>query len=106
VFDPVQAPHGPMLFEMTHFTDLCNWLLDAEPVEVMAMESGMLNHSVSIRYQTGELATIAMGANGTFGYAKELYELMGNGGFVAIDHLLEVRTAGIEPAPALFGHCR
>ena len=99
VFDPVQAPHGPMLFEMTHFTDMCNWFLDAEPVEVMAMESGMLNHSVSIRYRTGELATIVMGSNGTFGYGKELYELMGNGGYMAIDHMLEIRTAGMD-APA------
>lgn len=100
VFDRAQAPHGPMLFEMTHFTDLCNWFLDAEPLEVMAMESGMLNHSVSIRYRTGELATIVMGSNGTFGYGKELYELMGNGAYMAIDHLLEVRTAGIMGAPA------
>ena len=94
-FDQEQAPHGPMLFEMTHFTDLCNWFLAAEPVEVSAMESGMLNHSVSIRYRTGELATIMMCANGTFGYGKELYELMGNGGFLAIDHMVEIRTAGM-----------
>ena len=28
VFDKTQAPHGPMLFEMTHFTDLCNWFME------------------------------------------------------------------------------
>jgi len=100
VFDKTQAPHGALLFEMTHFTDVCNWFLADEPVEVVAMESGMLNHGVVIRYRGGALATIAMGANGTFGYPKELYEMMGNGGIVVVDHMVEIRTAGIAGAPA------
>lgn len=99
VFDKQQAPFGPMLFEMTHFTDICNWFLAAEPVEVVAMEQGMLNHAVIVRYKTGELASLAMCANGTFGYPKELYEAFGNGGAVIVDHMLETRTAGIEGAP-------
>lgn len=104
VFDKAQAPHGPMLFEMTHFTDLCNWFLAAEPEEVVAMEHGMLNHAIIIRYKTGELATLMMTGNGTFGYPKELYELFGNGAAVTINHMLEVRTAGItnEPAKTLY----
>lgn len=100
VFDPTQAPYGPMLFEMTHFTDLCNWFLDSEPEEVTAMETGMLNHAIIIKYRTGELATLNMCANGTFGYPKELYEIMGGGGIVVVDHMCEVRTAGIPGAPA------
>lgn len=98
VFDPAQAPHGPMLFEMTHFTDLCNWFLDAEPAEVVAMETGMLNHAIIIKYKTGEIATLNLCANGTFGYPKELYEAMGNGGMVVVDHMCEVRTTGIFEA--------
>ncbi len=94
-FNKEHAPHGPLLFEMTHFTDLCNWFLAAEPEEVVALESGMLNHGIIIRYKTGEVATILMCANGTFGYPKELYEMFGNGGAVIVDHMLEVRTAGI-----------
>jgi len=90
--------YGPMLFEMTHFTDICNWFLAAEPLDVAALESGLLNSGVVIRYATGEVATIHLCANGTFGYMKELYEAMGNGGLVAVDHLLEVRTAGLEGA--------
>lgn len=100
VFDKTHAPHGPMLFEMTHFTDLCNWFLAEEPVEVTAVETGMLNVAVIIRYKNGALATIVIGSNGTMGYCKELYELMGNGAYLAVDHMLEVRTAGIEDAPA------
>lgn len=98
VFDKEQAPHGPMLFEMTHFTDLCNWFLADEPLEVSAIETGMLNHAVIIRYRSGALATISMCANGTFGYPKELYEAIGNGGIVAVDHMVEIRTAGITNA--------
>lgn len=100
VFDKTQAPHGPMLFEMTHFTDVCNWFLAEEPVEVTAVETGMLNVAVIVRYRSGALATIIIGSNGTMGYCKELYEFMGNGGYLAVDHMLEVRTAGIEGAPA------
>lgn len=100
VFDQEQAPHGPMLFEMVHFTDMCNWFLAAEPVAVTAIENGMLNHGVVVSYKTGELATIMMCANGTFGYPKELYEMFGNGGAVVVEHMLDVRTAGIEGAPS------
>ena len=100
VMDKEHAPHGPMLFEMTHFTDLCNWFLASEPTDVVAMECGMLNHGIIIRYRTGEIATLLMCANGTFGYPKELYEMFGHGGAVAVDHMLEIRTAGIEGAPA------
>ena len=101
VFDKAQAPHGPMLFEMTHFTDVCNWFLAEEPVEVTAVETGMLNMAVIVRYRSGALATIVIGNNGTMGYCKELYEFMGNGGYLAIVHMLEVRTAAIEGAPAI-----
>ena len=100
VFDGDQAPHGPMVFEMTHFTDMCNWFLAAQPAEVVALEGSLLNHGVLIRYAGGEMATITMCANGTFGYPKELYEMMGNGGIVAVDHMVEIRTVGIEGAPA------
>jgi predicted dehydrogenase len=100
VFDKTHAPHGPMLFEMTHFTDICNWFLAEEPIEITAVETGMLNVAVIIRYQNGALATIVIGSNGTLGYCKELYEFMGNGAYLGVDHMLEVRTAGIEGASA------
>jgi len=92
-------PYGPVLFEMTHFTDLCNWFIDDEPAEVSAMETGVFHTSVAIKYRGGSIATISMCSNGSFGYPKELYEGMGNGGGVAIDHRLEGRTAGIANEP-------
>jgi predicted dehydrogenase len=89
-----------MLFEMTHFTDVCNWFLADQPVEVTAVETGMLNEAVIVRYRSGALATIVIGSNGTLGYCKEMYEFMGNGAYLAVDHMLEVRTAGIEGTAA------
>lgn len=100
VFDKTQAPHGPMLFEMTHFTDLCNWFMADEPVAVQAMQVEPFNHGVLIRYRGGAMASIFMSSNGTFGYPKELYEMMGQGAVVAVDHMVEMRTAGIAEAPA------
>ncbi len=100
VFDKTQAPHGPMLFEMTHFTDICNWFLNDDPVEVVAMETGMLNHAIIVKYAGGAVATMNLTGNGTFGYPKELYEAFGNGSAVICDHMCEVRTAGIASAPA------
>jgi predicted dehydrogenase len=100
VFDKSHAPHGPMLFEMTHFTDLCDWFLADDPIEVTAVETSILNASVIIRYRSGALATIVIASNGSFGYCKELYEFMGNGAYLAVDHMLEVRAAGIEGVPA------
>ncbi len=99
VFDKTQAPHGPMLFEMTHFTDICNWFMAAEPVEVIAMDHDIFNSATTIKYAGGEMATISMNANGTFGFPKERYELFGNGAAVIIDHMLEVLAVGIEGAP-------
>jgi predicted dehydrogenase len=100
VFDAEQAPYGPMLFEMTHFTDMCNWFLAGRPREVVALEYKSFNSGCVIAYEGGEMATISMAANGTFGYGKERYEMMGQGAMVTVEHLLEVRTAGISNAPA------
>jgi predicted dehydrogenase len=100
VFDNDETHEGPMLFEMTHFTDVCNWFMGSEPAEVVAIEGGMLNHGTIIRYANGGVATITMGGNGTFGYPKELYEVWGGGAIMIVDHMLEIRTAGIDGAPA------
>jgi hypothetical protein len=53
-----------------------------------------------IEFQGGGVASIFMSGNGTFGYPKELLEAFGEGGAVIVEHMLEVRTAGIADAPA------
>jgi len=92
------ARYGLLLSEMTHFADLACWFLDAEPKRVGVLSSGVLNHATVIEFEGGGIASIFMAGNGTFGYPKELLEAFGNGGAVIVDHMLEVRTAGIADA--------
>jgi predicted dehydrogenase len=94
------AEYGLLLSEMTHFADLACWFLDAEPERVGVLSSGVLNHATVIEFAGGGIASIFMAGNGTFGYPKELLEAFGHGGAVIVDHMLEVRTAGIAGAPA------
>ncbi len=95
------AEIGLMLSENTHFVDIACWFLQAEPLEVTTVDSGVLTHQVSIKFEGGHIASILSSANGTFGYPKELYEAIGRAGVVVVDHMLEVRTAGIEGAPRI-----
>lgn len=95
------AEIGLLISENTHFVDLACWFLGSRPVDVTTVQTGLLNHAVTIRFEGGHLASILSCANGTFGYPKELYEAMAHGGIVVVDGMLEVRTAGIEGAPPI-----
>lgn len=95
------AKIGLLISENTHFVDIARWFLGSQPLDVTTVATGLLNHTVTIRFEGGHLATITSCANGTFGYPKELYEAMGNGGIVVVDGMLEVRTAGIAGAAPL-----
>lgn len=90
--------YGLLLAELTHFVDLACWFSGSEPVSVSVTSSGALNHAVAVRFKNNDIASVVMGSNGSFGYPKELLEVMANGGFVAVDHMLEVRTAGVPGA--------
>jgi predicted dehydrogenase len=94
------AEYGLLLSEMTHFADLARWFVNAEPKRVGVLSSGVLNHATVVEFEGGAIASIFMSGNGTFGYPKELLEAFGHGGAVIVDHMLEVRTAGIADAPA------
>ncbi len=90
--------YGLLLAELTHFVDLACWFSGSEPVSVSVTSSGALNHAVSLRFKNNDIASVVMGSNGSFGYPKELLEVMANGGFVVVDHMVEVRTAGVAGA--------
>ena len=92
------AEYGLLLSEMTHFADLACWFVDARPTRVGVLSSGVLNHATVIEFEGGGIASIFMGGSGTYGYPKELLEAFGQGGAVIVDHMLEVRTAGIGGA--------
>jgi len=90
---------GPMLFEMTHFTDLACWFIESPPLSVVSIGHHRTNHTVVIRFADGSLATILETGVGTFGYPKELYELYANGAAVVLDHFIHIRTGGMEGVP-------
>lgn len=90
---------GALLNEMTHFADLAGVFMVSAPVRVTTTGSRSGNHVVTIEYADGSIATIFATAFGSFGYPKELLEIYHNGAAVIVDHLAEVRTAGVVDEP-------
>ncbi len=95
------AEIGLMISENTHFADIACWFAESEPVRVQTAFTGLTLHTVVIEFEGGHLATIHSGANGSFGMPKELYTASGRGGTITVDHMLEVRSAGIADAPLI-----
>jgi len=95
------AEIGLLLSENTHFADVACWFMESEPVAVTTTFTGLTIHQVTIEFEGGHLTTIHSSANGSFGAPKELYIATGRGATITVDHMLEVRTAGIEGAPLI-----
>jgi predicted dehydrogenase len=91
--------HGALINEMTHFADLACCFIPSRPVRVSTLGSRIANHVVTIEYEDGSIATIFATAFGSFGYPKELIEIYHNGAAIIVDHLMEVRVAGIVGEP-------
>jgi len=92
---------GLLLSENTHFADVACWFLQSEPVAVTTTFSGLTLHQVAIEFEGGHLATIHSSANGSFAAPKELYIASGRGATVTVDHMLELRVAGIAGTPLI-----
>ncbi len=90
---------GSLINEMTHFVDLACYFLDNSPVEVITTGTELANNIVTITFEDGSLATIFMAAVGSFGYPKELIEIYHQGAAIIVDHLIELRTAGVIDEP-------
>jgi predicted dehydrogenase len=84
---------------MTHFVDLACYFLDNPPVEVITTGNKLANNVLTITFENGSLATIFMTSVGSFGYPKELIEIYHQGAAIIIDHLIELRTAGVTDEP-------
>lgn len=91
--------HGPLINEMTHFTDLACCFIDSKPVRVTTSGDKFSNHVVTVQFDDNSMATIFATPFGSFGYPKELVEVYHNGVAIVIDHLMEVRVAGVEGEP-------
>lgn len=101
VTSEINRKYGLLLSECTHFVDLACWFIGSKPKQIFTTGTGVLNHALTLKFENGGIATIAMGSNGTFGYPKELLEASGKGAIVVVDHMLEVRTGGIPSVPAV-----
>lgn len=102
--DPVEGG-GRVVGEAVHFYDLCCWLLDADPVAVMADridsadEGGETiaedNLSTLLRFSDGSLATVVYSCLGHNPLPKERIEVFAGGGAVVIDDFTSVQFAGL-----------
>lgn len=91
--------YGALINEMTHFADLACCFIDCPPISVTVTGRKEANHVVTIRYADESIATIFATAFGSFGYPKELVEIYHNGAAIIIDHLIELRVAGVVDEP-------
>jgi predicted dehydrogenase len=91
--------HGALINEMTHFADLACVFIPSRPVRVTTIGGKDANHVVTVEYEDTSIATIFATAFGSFGYPKELVEVYHNGAAIVIDHLMEVRVAGVADEP-------
>jgi predicted dehydrogenase len=90
---------GILISEMTHFADLACMFIDEDPIKVTVKGSKLANHTIVIEFADGSLATIVAAAVGSFGYPKELIEIYHKGAAITIDHLVELRVAGVIDEP-------
>ncbi len=94
-----QEKAGALLLELNHFSDLACYFIEREPVLVSATGDAIMNVVVNITFADGSLGVIFDACTGTFGYPKELCEIYQGGAVIAVDHCMEVRTAGIPGQP-------
>ena len=85
--------------DMAHFADLACYFIDKLPVRVIATGSKLANNVITITFDDGSIVSIFESAVGSFGYPKELIEIYHRGAVIVIDHLIELRVAGIVDEP-------
>jgi len=90
---------GALVNEMTHFLDLAGCFIPAEPEWVQVAGERIGNLVITVGYRDGSLAVIFESIFGSFGYPKELVEVYHNGAVIVVDHLCEIRVAGVADEP-------
>ncbi len=90
---------GRILGEAVHFVDFCCWLLEAEPVSIVAQAAGNApdrnDLTTLMRFPSGSLATIIYCTSGSPNSGKERIEVYGGGGSISIDDFRGVRFDGL-----------
>ena len=85
---------GQIIGESCHFLDLACWLIGSIPVRVYATGSTRLNHSITLNFADGSLATIFFSVCGTFDYPKERYEITARGNLFLNEFFVETAIYG------------
>lgn len=91
--------HGALINEMTHFADLACCFIESAPIRVTVTGGKDANHVIAVEFEDGSLASIFATAFGSFGYPKELVEVYHDGAAIIIDHMVELRVAGVVDEP-------
>ncbi|MCM8757227.1 MAG: Gfo/Idh/MocA family oxidoreductase [Candidatus Omnitrophica bacterium] len=74
-----QEGGGQIIGEGCHWLDLMPWLIEEQPVELVASGSTRLNYIINLKFSSGSLGCLIFSANGTFEYPKELIEIQDHG---------------------------
>ena len=94
---------GQIIGEAVHWLDLACWFFaPSRPVEVTACGSTRLNHTIFLKFASGDTATLDFSSCGTFDYPKELFEVTSRAALFRNLFFVENRYYGI---PGLEGEC-
>ncbi|MBL7644678.1 MAG: bi-domain-containing oxidoreductase [Candidatus Hydrogenedentes bacterium] len=90
---------GRILGEAVHFYDFCCWLLNADPVSVIAQAAGIApdwnDLTTLLRFPDGSLATVIYCTTGSLNSGKERIEIYRGGGSIVIEDYRGVRFDGL-----------
>lgn len=90
---------GRILGEAVHFFDFCCWLLDGEPVSIVAEAPGTAlaadDLTTVMRFADGSLATVMYCTTGALASGKERVDIFGGGGSICIDDFRSVQCHGV-----------
>jgi len=88
-----------LLTETVHIFDLLAYLLDSEPVAIVAREARPNDDLVLVDYASGSRAAILSSSHGSLAQPKEHLEAILDRGAVEMDDFVEVRGHGIASLP-------
>lgn len=73
---------GEIIGESCHWMELICWMFEETPSRVFAAGTSRTSHTIVFDFRSGRQAVLIFGANGTFRYPKELYEITDHAAFL------------------------
>ena len=92
---------GQIIGESVHWLDLACWFFaPARPVEITACGGTRMNHTIFLKFDNGDSATLDFSSCGTFDYPKELFEVTSRAALFRNLFFVENRYYGIPELQA------